>query len=231
MILVPSRRRLEHLKNFFKSAKETNTTSPGIVIVDTKDYLDNASEYTRLEVEHFPNNWRLYVSQAESMGGKVQELWHLYSSLEWTCLLNDDHYFITPEWDQKLIAQLDGQNFVTCNDGWKAGEANSLPAGATVWSGALLRAVGYIFPKGLNHTFVDNIWAHLGKSTGCWHIDMNVTVEHRHVNKGDAPVDETHKKMEGYFHTDGPIYLEWLRHESERAIAAIRRLQLGVSAL
>ncbi len=227
MILLPSRRRIDNLKNFFRSLKETNATSPGIVIIDTKDYLDNCGAYLNLETMYFPDNWRLYVSKSETMGDKIRELWGLYSDQDWVGILNDDHYCLTNEWDKKLIAQLTGKNFISCGDNWVANQGNSLPAGATIWSGDLIRAVGYMFPPKLQHCFIDNIWAALGMATGSWIKDLSVVVEHRHVDKGDAAPDETHKKMQNFFHTDGPIYIEWLKNDYANAVLAIMELQRG----
>lgn len=219
MILVPSRRRIENLKRFFQSLRETETTSPGAVIVDGRDYADNLDAYFALEAS-MPHNWGTWVTKAESMGGKVRETWRNYYPLKWVCLLNDDHYALTHEWDKKLIAQLNGKNFVSCNDNWN----KDLPAGATMWSGDLLRAVGYIFPPRLEHTFIDNLWKHLGLEADCWNIDMSVTVEHRHVDRGLAPVDDTHRKMQAHFHADGPNYLRWLEADAPGAIARIKAL-------
>ncbi len=227
MHLIPSRRRISNLKNLCKSLKETETSTPGLVIVDAKDYMENSEAYTDLEINHFLPNWKLYISKGESMGDKVQEMWPMIQKLDWVSLENDDHYMITHEWDKKLIARLNGKNFVTCNDNWLANGLSGPAAGATIWSGDLLRTVGYIFPNGLQHTFIDRIWEHLGRATGCWEVDMSVTIEHRHVSKGEAPEDETHKRMQKFFHTDGPIYLEWVNSEYEKAAARIRELQHG----
>jgi hypothetical protein len=60
-----------------------------------------------------------------------------------------------------------------------------------------VRAVGYIFPPGLHHLYVDDVWEAIGRESGYWTTDMDVMVRHRHVLKGDAAADETHKKVYG----------------------------------
>lgn len=225
MILLPSRRRPEHLKRFFTSAKATNTTSPGIVIIDAQDYIANADEYLILEKEFFLPNWKIHISRSESMGDKIRELWPFYKDCEYIGIVNDDHVLVSVEWDKKLISKLDGTNFTSCEDNWVASQENSLPAGATIWSGPLIRAVGYIFPMDLQHTFIDNIWSYLGLETNCWIKDLSVIVAHKHVDKGEAEPDDTHKKMQNFFYTDGNIYVNWLHNESTKAIKAIRDLK------
>lgn len=229
MIIVPSRRRIERLKRFFQSAKETNTTSPITVLVDSRDYLDNCDAYLNLEMDYMVGYpWRTVVTSQESMGDKVREAWGIYKDLNWICLLNDDHVFRTKEWDKRLISQLDGTNFLSCSDGWKTDGKKTLPAGATMWSGDLIRAVGYIFPNRLNHMFIDNVWMDLGKATGSWLLDESVVVEHEHATRMDEWKDDTHKKSESFLHGDGLRYVEWRDGgEKDLAIQAIRRLKDG----
>ncbi len=223
MILLPTRRRLAHLHNFFKSYHDTSATMPGMLLIDAADYVDNNKGYLDLKMEIMPRNWSIYITKTESMGDKVREAWGLYKDCAYIGLLNDDHYMITPKWDEILLKHLNGKNMITCNDnlGAKDGKA----AGLTLWSGPLMRAVGYIFPPRLQHCFIDDVWELLGRSTGCWQTDMAVLIEHRHISKGHAPEDGTHKAMQGFFHTDGPIYSAWLRYDAGLAISRIRALQ------
>ncbi len=160
------------------------------------------------------------------MGDKVRELWGLYKDLEWVCLLNDDHVFPTKEWDKRLIYQLNGTNFISCSDGWRTDGKRTLPAGATIWSGNLIRAVGYIYPPRLMHMFIDTLWMELGKYTGCWTLDESVVVEHEHATRKEEWKDDTHKKAESFYQDDLARYLEWRQgSEYSAAIRAITRIQ------
>ncbi len=224
-MLLPSRRRVTDLRNFFTSLKETEATLPGRVLVDSKDYADNMNAYGLLERELMPKNWEFYISKSESMGDKVREVWNTYRKLDWVGILNDDHYAITKEWDKRLLSQLNGKNFITCNDNWHANGTLGRAAGATIWSGPLIRAVGYIFPRDLQHTCIDNVWEMLGRQTKCWIVDMDVVIEHRHRSKGEAPMDETHKKMEDFHLRDCKTFSLWYLNQYQQALMAIRSLQ------
>lgn len=230
MILLPSRRRTERLKKFFKAAKATNTTSPGIVIVDFKDYIDNADVYLEIERDHFIPNWGIVISKAESMGGKLRELWPFYKDLSYVGLLGDDNVPISIEWDKKLIDQLDGTNFISCNDDWCFNGKKTLPAGLTVWSGELLRAVNYLYPPGLNHQFIDTLWRDIGLAEDCWIVDESVIVGHEHASRKDEWKDETSIKAESLFNEDRVRYSQWIMGgEFKMACEAVRKLKNGTS--
>jgi len=188
MILIPSMGRPHLLKRFFESYMETKATLPGLVMVDEND--KSLEDYREMV---YPEGWSLVETKAISMGDKVREVWPTLKKADWVGLLNDDHYCVTPEWDTKALAHLDGYNFVSTNDRWCAPRK---AAGFTVFSMPLLKAFGFpIFPRNLQHLYIDDVIEQLGRATGCWKVVMNIVVEHRHVLKGEAPVDATHEKV------------------------------------
>ena len=179
-----------------ESARATETSTPGLVLVDKADYDANRVQYNQLR-NSFPRGWEYYITFNRGMGDKVREVWKDVQDREWLSILNDDHFMITPHWDTKLIAQINGKNIVSCADG-----LNCPPrmGGCTLWSLPLLKAVGWpIFPPMINHLGIDDVWEQLGRATGCWIIDSTVLIEHRHEFL--KPVkDETHRLTYG----DGP---------------------------
>lgn len=196
MLLVPTRRRISKLRNFCDSAKKAKTVIPALIIIDKQDYLDNQADYVKIEAHDFPNSlWKIHVTEAEGMGPKIREIWPRVEHCNWVAVLNDDHYIVTPHWDVKLINQLNGHNFVTCNDRWNA---PMRAAGATVFSMDLVKAWGFpLFPPEIDHLGIDDVWEQIGRATGCWKIDMSVIIEHHHAYKNMDLVDDTHKKVYG----------------------------------
>ncbi len=189
MILLPTLNRVEKLKNFMKSAVETETSTPGLVLIDEEDFFHHQAEYLKLQAEGFPKSWKIEVTKTRGMGAKVREVWPKVREFAVVGILNDDHYCVTKHWDKRLIKQLNGKNFISCADGY---QAPARAAGATIWSMPLLECVGWpIFPPQIEHLGVDDCWELLGRATGCWLVDMGVMIEHQHVLKG-AAVDETH---------------------------------------
>lgn len=88
-----------------------------------------------------------------------------------------------------------------------------------------MRAVGWLFPPDLRHLYIDDIWEHLGRQTGCWHVDMSVIVEHHHVLQG-APDDSTNALVynQERWAEDRKVFEKWLRADAETAISKIRTL-------
>ena len=193
MHLIPSLNRIKKLSDCMDSFKQTHISTPGIILVDSEDLTQNLEAYDGMR-DRLPNDWKIRVTKARGMGDKVREIWPEVRDCEWVSLMNDEHYAITDEWDKKLIRQLTGKNFVSCNDRWNA-PARS--AGCTMWSMPLLECLGWpIFPPQINHLGIDDVWEQLGRATGTWRVDMSVVVEHRHVFKG-GEMDETHKLTYG----------------------------------
>ncbi len=194
MILLPTFNRIAKLKKFMQSARATETSTSGLVLIDREDYLEKQMDYLELESRHFPNGWKIKITDSRGMGAKVREVWPMVRDLAFVGILNDDHVCITKNWDTRLIKQLNGKNFVSCNDNWNA---PARAAGATIWSMPILECVGWpIFPPQIEHLGIDDCWELLGRATGCWHVDMTVVIEHDHVLKG-AENDETHKLIYG----------------------------------
>lgn len=224
LTLIPSLNRIDGLVRLCKSLKETETKSPGWVILDQKDYDSKKSTYLELKHDYFLDNWDFRIGPAISMGDKVRQVWPEVEAmnLDWINLENDDHLHITPNWDKKLSDQITGKNFISCSDRWMAPKK---AAGATMISMQLLKVFGFpIFPPGLQHLFIDDLLETIGNSTGCWDIDMSVVIEHRHVLKRESPLDSTHQKVysKNSWQADHDIYQKYLREEMPKTIERIR---------
>lgn len=194
IVLIPTLNRPALLLRFMSSAVLTKTMCDMWFLIDDEDYSKNEADYQDIESK-CPANWMIKkTGKSVSMGDKVRFVWPLIllNGYEWVGLLNDDHVCVTDEWDQKSEKRLDGTNFVSTNDGsWNFG---SRVVGLTAWSMPLLEACGFpIFPRNLQHWFIDDVWKSIGESTGCWHETMMIDIHHRHVFKGEMEQDETFK--------------------------------------
>lgn len=222
MWLLPTLDRVDKLRNFLKSAINAKTSTPGLIITDNDDYAKNKDGYQALAL---PENWSIRVTKAITMGDKVREVWDHVKHRNWLAILNDDHFCITEHWDVKLLSRLDGKNFVSANDRWIAPRKATT---ATAWSMDLLNAVGWpIFPPGLNHLFIDDIWEHLGKNTGCWWPVMSAVVEHHHVINGKGAEDDTHHKVynQKAWDTDNAIFQNFIKHDLGPTVEKIIKFQ------
>lgn len=226
MILIPTLNRIEKLKSFLKSAVTAGTSEPGLIIVDSKDYLNNQDEYIKVESEWAPPGWRLKITEAVSMGDKIREVWPMVEHCDWVMLCNDDFEVVSKGWDKKLIAHLDGKNFASAND--RSLRTFQIPVTATAFSMPLLRALGWpIYPPSLQHLFIDNAFRDLGKATGCWRIAADCVVLHKHVMFGAAQSDSTHEKVynQKAWDHDQAIYENFMKHDFQAAVKTIMDFQ------
>lgn len=162
----------------------------------------------------------MFTSESEGMAAKCQEFFAAYPTYDWYGVLTDDLEPCTEGWADTLVSHINGWNVVASNDEWQ-----QRMQGALVFSGDLLRAVGYFAPPGLKHLYFDDVWETLGKETGCLNYDMTVSVRHAHAGlKGEA--DSTVKKVGTFWSTDEHTYRVWSmteRPEASKRITALMR--------
>lgn len=220
MWLLPTRRRIANLARFFEGYYVTNATTPGLLLVQEDEYLEMKDQYESI---HLPKGWSFFTTKGDSQGDKVREAWDSVKDLDWIGLVGDDNIPLTPDWDKSMLSALQGWNLVSCNDSWQAPQRLG---NCWIWSGELLRAVGYAFPPVLNHLFVDDVWETLGRATGCWTTRLDIIVRHAHATLCGTE-DETHKKAysdDNWSH-DTLVWEEWKQNSMQAAIDAIETLK------
>jgi len=224
MWLLPSRGRPGNLARFFDAFRRTGGSTPGVVLIGHGDQ----AAYAQIEL---PLGWHYALCSRDSQAEKIAQWWDQLRDCAWLGLIGDDCVPMTPGWDRGLIQALDGANIVSCNDGWQA--PNRL-GNCWVMAGELVRAVGYIFPPGLQHLYVDDVWEEIGRGAQCWTCLMEVLVDHRHVLAGRAAADDTHRLVygsdrsdpgAGLWPHDSAVFQRWHQHDKDRAIAAVRALR------
>lgn len=231
MILLPTLNRISLLKKFIESYVETHASVPVWVLVDQKDFEANLTEYTDIE-KTFPKSFYLRVGMGVSMGDKIREAWDylLAQKPKWVGILNDDHYCITPIWDQMVDKLIDGTNMVSTNDGdWNFGVR---VCGLTAWSMPLLEACGFpIFPRKLQHLHIDDVWKAIGESTGCWDETNRIDIAHRHAFKNEMAQDDTFKKVydQKSWEYDGKEFKHFMEQDFKDTCLRITKLRSEVN--
>lgn len=220
--ILPSRRRLVKLAKFFEAATGAGMTTPGAVLVQKEELFELQSEYEALKL---PSGWKILPTMGEGMGDKCREIWPAIKNLDWVGLACDDLRPQTMGWDQTLKAYINGKNIVTCND---SQQGNVRMAGITMFSGPLLRAIGYLYAPGFWHTFMDNVWEDIGRATNCWTYVHEVLVTHDHPFTNQqldpAKTDETTLKSYGQQKRDMDAYAHWKQHEMAGVIERVKAL-------
>lgn len=131
---------------------------------------------------------------------------------------NDDFIFHTPAWDQKLAAAIEANG--PCRTGLPVGCAYgrtmNLPSGA-MFSRRSIEAVGWWFPPGFKHQYVDNVQRDLYAAAGQLYYVDDVRVEHRHplLMQGESRNRPAWDETYAYVYSeelrahDARAYLEW----------------------
>lgn len=218
-LLITHGRAQTNLPRFLRAAIATGVSTPGAIIVDRPDFEENESAYRALDL---PDGWFIHVveggSCAEATEQAKADLFN--DETQWIGWLADDLMPETMGWDVQAIEMLNGWNCVSTDDGAHAPQKFN---GATVWSGDLLRAIGYFYPEGMKHWYIDTIIEELGKRTGCWHVNMDVMVRHKHAAWVENK-DATYARTNRYWTEDDRAFLEWQRTEMSRATERILAL-------
>lgn len=217
--LLPTRGRVAtNLPKFFAAAAATGMTTPGALLVNRVEYGENYDAYNAL----LPDNWSVALMLEHTAAGKTEAAINrlVTPEMRWVGWLADDLVPETPEWDRRVIERLNGWNFVSTNDDLHAPQKAN---GALCWSADLLRAIGYIFPRGIHHNFGDDVIEEIGRATGCWECDLSITVRHDHASK-TGQRDDTTAKTNANWAADDRAYGEWKKHDKGPAIERVLAL-------
>lgn len=221
--LLPTRRRLTKLQSFFDAAMTNGMTTPGVCLVQAKELVELKDGYAAIRK---PDNWKILPTTGEGLADKVREVWSATKNLDWVGLGCDDLSPQSPAWDTTLLAAITGRNIVTCNDGQ---QGNLRMSGITVFSGGVLRAMGYMAAPYFWHTYLDNLWEDIGRGANCWTYIYSVLIAHAHpfVNgKIDpAKADETSAQSYGQQQRDQQAYAHWCATDRAACIERVRAIQ------
>jgi hypothetical protein len=220
-ILPTFNRATSNVPRFFKAAVATGMTTPGYLVLDRADYAKNKADYDALEL---PTRWEILIVDGGCCAKATQEALTTLMGTEpadWIGWLADDLIPETPGWDVRVIEHLNGYNIVSTADKAHAPEKFN---GATAWSADVIRAVGYLFPEGMQHFYLDDVWEDIARIAGNWYCDMDVTVAHRHAGFAGGKKDDTFAHTKSRWANDDRVYQAWksgggLKEAAESVIA------------
>lgn len=221
--LLPTRGRIHNLRRFLNAAREMGTDTPGLVLVNRPELEAHADEYASA-MKLFPS-WECVAVDAESYGDAIRAVWDRIKGMDWVGLASDDLVPAVSLWDKQLVGAIKGWNVVSSNDGWQARPniAESRMHGATVWSGDVLRAVGWLFPPKLRHIFHDDIWETIGRNTSCWQVRMDIMVKHLHEALEGVRGPTVDPNSDLWKH-DQAVFQAWVGADAPRCLAAVQEV-------
>jgi hypothetical protein len=194
-----------------KACIATGVTTPGIVVVNGGD---QPAEYDEC-LAFLPEGWSMIRLPSDmTMGAAVRWCFKEFPGLPWYGQLCDDNVPVTPGWDKALVDAAGEDGIASCNDGWQAPHRMH---SATVWAGPMLEKLGWWFPEGFNHMYIDDVWETLGRTTGKWRCLMAYLVRHDHhgvTGKVDASYQESFKHLE----PDKLAFENWIKTDLEDSL-------------
>lgn len=212
MWILPTYNRPAKAQKTLDSVIAANCTTPGLV------YLDG-SQNPKYDSLRLPKDWTIYKSTINrGVCGSLNDAFKQFPNLKWYGFLSDDSIVRTFEWDQKLLAELDDFSIVHSADGWRT---EYRIHGAVIFGGELLRALGWWVPKGLIHSFCDDVWEAIAEKLKIRRYLPEVLVEHMHFWNGKTELDQSYLKAYSSFDKDQETYTLWKKNELENAIQRV----------
>ncbi len=220
IIILPTRGRAGgKLQRCLRALKETGTTTPGLIAVAEDDWRTNKDAYAKTEI---PPGWNFFVGDYPDTATATEAVRARFPDAAFYIWFTDDNIAETPEWDRLLVSHLTGNNIVSTAFGEKSSRMN----GAIAFSGDLIRAIGYIYPPGLKHLFLDDVFEEIGRMTGCWQVLPDVMVRHYHGPKVGEP-DTTSERVNTFWENDRKAYLNWQKTDGVAAVERIMTMMEG----
>lgn len=226
LVMVPSRGRPKRLCDMASSFTNTRNSPDTELVVYLNENDPSLKDYKLISSEMpYIFGKRLYLAEAYNY------LFQKYPDYKYYSLLNDDHYFITPGWDKKLIEMIeerDGWGLSCCEDHLTDWNKFQHPSGMVI-SGNIPRALGYMVWPRIQHIGIDCFFKELLTPLGLMYHTTDVVIEHRHWINGKAFLDENYKYV---YHKDTYNYgmskvEEYKRTQLQKDIEKIKQAMKG----
>ena len=156
-------------------------------------------EYRELFAEKYFSFAVVVIGPRQYIADTFNEFSLAHPEYDYYMPFNDDHFFVTPQWDEKLI------NIVESHGGWGiAGADDKLtdwvtcqhPSGCVI-SGNIIRTLGYMVPPGIRHIGIDTFLARIAQGIDRLYLTRDVVIEHRHWLNGHRKIDDNYKWVYG----------------------------------
>lgn len=182
MWIYPTRGRPAACEALLASMVAHGMQAPGLLMLSAND--PHRAEYEALTL---PASWERCIVQMDGVdtAEKMRLAFGCRPNEPWYGWIADDNTIRTDGFERRLVAAAGSWGMASANDLWQsnADPDKSRCHGATVFGGALLRALGWIVPPGFEHAYIDDVWEKVGRDLGVWRILMDVVTPHHWHDK------------------------------------------------
>jgi hypothetical protein len=205
LVIVPSRGRPQNIARLLDAVHDTARMDTHVhVAVDDDDPELERYQYVMNQAGR--DGDRLATGPRKGLAAWTDQI-AVTRAAEYPFLasLGDDHVPWTPGWDRALIRGIAGMGGTGITYPWDA-TREDIPE-AAVMSSDIVQALGWMCLPGLEHWYIDNVWADLGRGAGCLRHLRAVKVEH--AWKADQTSRESGEKLTA----DRDTYYAWRRSD------------------
>lgn len=223
LVIVPSRGRPGNVARFLRTVAATSAAATDVVFAFDDDdphfpqsVAAAAGGPIGASVVHGPRKglgaWTNTVAAA-----------HLNSYRAFASF-GDDHVPQTHGWDKLLLGAIDGMGGTGISypdDGIRDDVCE-----AVVISADIVAALGWMCEPSLQHWYVDNVWADLGKGADCLTYMPDVLVPHKHpAATGIGQLDATYRDSGRHIPADKKAYETWRAERMSADVATVQALR------
>jgi len=143
-----------------------------------------------------PHVCEVIVGPRKFLAHAYNYLFERFPGYDYYAPVNDDHIFLTPAWDVKLINMVEelghGWGLAAAEDHLTNWYDYEHPSGLVI-SGNIPRALGYIIWPEIQHIGIDCFFMHLMRGIKRLFFTPEVIIEHRHWSNGKALLDANYR--------------------------------------
>jgi hypothetical protein len=223
LVIVPSRGRPRNLARLLDSVHETSRLATHLhIAVDEDD--EKLPQYQAVMARAGGENDVLESGPRRGLCAWTNEV-AVRRAGEYPFLasLGDDMVPRTPGWDRALTRAITGMGGTGFAYPWD-GTREDVPE-ACVMSADIVAVLGWMMLPGLQHFWVDNVWADLGRGAGCIRHLRAVAVDHLHPGAKKANGDKTYAESSAKIPGDRDAYFAWRAERMAADIATVLALR------
>ncbi len=219
LVMTPTRWRRENCERMAKSFRENTDSADHAFILDS----DDEDTYAGMD-------WGDALHPVLDPPGCVREkVNHLAAAMagayDALMYIGDDHLFTTPHWDTIMLSRLEamgGTGMIYGDDKRRTDIPESI-----IISSDIVTALGHFMEPTMDHYYVDNVWAELGRRAipGLFRFYDDVVFEHLHyqVNK-NVERDQTYRYAESTWgQSDYQAWQYWHKVIMPMQVSRLRR--------
>ena len=219
LVIVPSRGRPRNIARLLNAAHETSKLAVHVHVCVDDDDPERAG-YEELAAEAPPGDFFEFGPRKGLAAWTNEVAVRRAAEYPFLASFGDDHLPKTRDWDYYLARAIEDFGGTGFSYPWD-GTREDIPE-AVVMSSGIVAKLGWMCMPDLQHWYVDNVWADLGRGADCLRHCRAVVVDHVHPAAGKAPADKTNAEAGEKLAADRDAYYAWRR--DGRMAADIRKI-------